>query len=75
MLGWGKPETEIFKKAKWKPLNEAMVMAQLRKQGLMPSSVKERGKGLDVDIKIPGFEPKVSTKDLVVFHPPVCHHD
>ena len=47
--------------------NEAAVMAQLRRQGVMPSKVKERGKGLDIDIKLPGFAPKVSTKDLVVF--------
>ena len=47
--------------------NEAAVMAQLRRQGVMPSRVKERGKGLDIDIKLPGFAPKVTTKDLVVF--------
>ena len=44
-----------------------VVMAQLRRQGIQPGPVKERGKGMDIDIKIPGFEPKVTTKDLVVF--------
>jgi type IV pilus assembly protein PilC len=44
-----------------------VVMAQLRRQGIQPGKVKERGKGLDIDLKIPGFEPKVTTKDLVVF--------
>jgi len=44
-----------------------VVMAQLRRQGIQPGTVKERGKGMDIEIKIPGFEPKVTTKDLVVF--------
>ena len=43
------------------------VTANLRRQGIMPGKVKERGKGLDVEIKIPGMEPKVKTKDMVVF--------
>jgi type IV pilus assembly protein PilC len=43
------------------------VMIQLRRQGIQPGNVKERGKGLDVELKIPGLEQKVSTKDLVVF--------
>src|SRR5512139_3458632 len=43
------------------------VIAQLRRQGIQPGNIKERGKGLDVELKIPGFEPKVTTKDLVVF--------
>jgi type IV pilus assembly protein PilC len=47
--------------------SESAVMAQLRSQGIAPGKVKEAGKGLDMEIKIPGFEPKVTTKDLVVF--------
>ncbi len=47
--------------------NEAMVRAHLRKQGVLVGKVKERGKGLDIEIKIPGMQPKVTTKDLVVF--------
>ena len=47
--------------------NVEAVQAQLRRQGLAPGNIKERGKGLDIDISIPGFEPKVTTKDLVVF--------
>jgi type IV pilus assembly protein PilC len=43
------------------------VQAQLRRQGIAPGNIKERGKGLDMELKIPGFEPKVTTKDLVVF--------
>ena len=47
--------------------SEDAVKAQLRSQGVVPGKIKEAGKGLDMDIKIPGFEPKVTTKDLVVF--------
>jgi len=47
--------------------SEALVRAQLRRQGVAATKVKERGKGMDVEIKIPGFAPKVTTKDLVVF--------
>jgi type IV pilus assembly protein PilC len=43
------------------------VQAQLRRQGIAPGNIKERGKGLDMELKIPGFEPKITTKDLVVF--------
>ena len=63
----GKSRSGDIQKGEMEAVNEAMVVAQLRKQGLMASTVKEKGKGLDVEIKIPGFKPKVTTKDLVVF--------
>ena len=63
----GKSRSGDIQKGEIEAVNEAMVVAQLRKQGLMASSVKEKGKGLDVELKIPGFKPKVTTKDLVVF--------
>lgn len=47
--------------------NEEAVHAQLRRQGIQPEKVKARGKGLDMELKIPGMQPKVTTKDLVVF--------
>ena len=47
--------------------NVEAVEAQLRRQGISPGNIKERGKGHDMEIKIPGMAPKVSTKDLVVF--------
>ncbi len=47
--------------------NEEAVQAQLRRQGISPGKIKEAGKGLDLEIKIPGFEPKVGTKDIVIF--------
>ncbi len=47
--------------------SEAIVRAQLRRQGVAATKVKARGKGMDLEIKIPGMEPKVTTKDLVIF--------
>lgn len=45
------------------------VLARLRAQRIqpLPAKVKERGKGLDRDINIPGFGESVRTKDIVVF--------
>jgi len=63
----GKTRTGQVQKGEMEAQNEAAVTATLRRQGIMPSKIKERGKGMDVEIKIPGFEPKVTTKDLVVF--------
>ncbi len=47
--------------------SEDAVKSQLRSQNIAPGKIKEAGKGLDMELKIPGFEPKVTTKDLVVF--------
>ncbi len=47
--------------------SEGAVSAMLRRQGIMPGRIKQRGGGLSLDIKIPGMEQKVTTKDLVVF--------
>lgn len=45
----------------------AAVEAQLKKFGFGSISVKEEGKGLNMELKLPGFAKKVETKDLVVF--------
>ena len=63
----GKNRTGQVQKGEMEAPNEAAVNAQLRRNGIMPTKVKERGKGLDVELKIPGFAPKITTKDLVVF--------
>jgi len=63
----GKTRTGQVQKGEMEAPNEAAVTASLKRQGIMPSTIKERGKGLDVNLKIPGFEPKITTKDLVVF--------
>ena len=63
----GKTRSGDIQKGEMEAPNEAAVGAQLRRQGILPAKIKERGKGLDVDITIPGFGGKVTTKDLVVF--------
>ena len=63
----GKGRNGKKRKGDMEATNQAVVQAQLRRQGIVADKIKERGKGLDVEIKIPGFEPKVTTKDLVVF--------
>ncbi|MDX9709207.1 MAG: type II secretion system F family protein [Trichloromonas sp.] len=63
----GKNRAGQVQKGEMDAPNEAAVNAQLRRNGIMPTKVKERGKGLDAELKIPGFAPKITTKDLVVF--------
>jgi len=63
----GKTRTGKVQKGTIEAPDQGAVTAALRRQGIMVSSIKERGKGMDMEIKIPGFEPKVTTKDLVVF--------
>lgn len=45
------------------------VFNQLKAKRITPDvkKIKEKGKGLDRELKIPGFGPKVKTKDIVVF--------
>ena len=45
------------------------VLARLRSQRIqpVPNKIKERGKGLDRDLKIPGFGDGIKPKDIVVF--------
>jgi len=61
----GKTRTGQVQKGEMEAPSQAAVTAQLRRQGILPNRIKERGKGLDIEIKL--FKPKVSTKDLVVF--------
>ncbi len=63
----GRTRSGQVKKGEMEAPNAEAVTATLRRQGITPGTVKERGKGLDMDLKIPGFEPKITTKDLVVF--------
>ncbi|MBI4529505.1 MAG: type II secretion system F family protein [Deltaproteobacteria bacterium] len=45
------------------------VFSQLRSQRIrpIPARVREKGKGLDREITIPGFRPKVKPHDLMIF--------
>lgn len=56
-------------KGKIEAANIQGVYNSLRTQKIVPDAkkIKEKGTGLDREIKIPGFQPKVKTKDLVVF--------
>jgi len=63
----GKTRSGAVQKGDMEAPNEAAVNATLRRQGITPSKIKERGKGLDIELKIPGMQPKITTKDLVVF--------
>src|SRR5690606_30514427 len=50
------------------PSREA-VINRLRAQRIQPitNKIRERGKGLDREITLPGFRPTVKPKDVVVF--------
>lgn len=50
------------------PSREA-VINRLRAQRIQPNTnkIKERGRGLDRDISVPGFKQKVKTRDVVIF--------
>ena len=63
----GKTRTGAVQKGEMEAPSEAAVTAALRRQGILPARIKERGKGLDIELKIPGMQPKITTKDLVVF--------
>lgn len=45
--------------------NEAFVIAQLRRQQIVPVRIKAKAK--DLAIKLPGFQKKVSRKELAIF--------
>ncbi len=47
--------------------NESSAVAVLRRQGIQASKVKVAGKGLDMDLNISFLQPKITTKDIVVF--------
>ncbi len=63
----GKTRTGTVQKGDMEAASAAAVTATLRRQGIQPGKIKERGKGLDIELKIPGMQPKITTKDLVVF--------
>lgn len=45
------------------------VFNMLKSQRITPnaSKIREKGKGLEMEIKVPGFGPKVRSKDVVIF--------
>lgn len=61
----GRSRDGTVKKGTLEAPDEALVSAQLRAQKIMPTKIKKSAGS--VEIKIPGFKPKVKTKDIVVF--------
>jgi type IV pilus assembly protein PilC len=48
--------------------NQAMVEAQLKKYGFSGITIKDEGKGMKKELKLPGFgRKKVQTKEIVIF--------
>ncbi len=47
--------------------SESAVVANLRRQGIQVSKVKAAGTGLNAEINIGFLQPKITTKDIVVF--------
>lgn len=56
-------------KGEMEAANQQMVFNSLRAQKINPDmrKIREKGSGFDMEIKIPGFEPKAKTKDIVIF--------
>jgi type IV pilus assembly protein PilC len=56
-------------KGETEAVSQQAVMAWLRSQRIqpIPARIREKGKGLDKEITIPGFGPKVKSRDLMVF--------
>lgn len=63
----GKTRAGQAQKGEMEAPNADAVAVQLRRQGIQPGKIKESGKGLSMELKLPGFAPKITTKDLVVF--------
>ena len=47
--------------------SESIVTANLRRQGIQATKIKEAGKGLNAELNIGFLKPKITTKDIVVF--------
>jgi type IV pilus assembly protein PilC len=47
--------------------SESAVVANLRRQGVQANKIKEVGKGLSMELEISFLQPKITTKDIVVF--------
>ncbi|MDD2943061.1 MAG: type II secretion system F family protein [bacterium] len=56
-------------KGEMEAVNAQAVFNALKSQRISPDTkkIKEKGKGLDKELTIPGFAPKVKTKDMVIF--------
>ena len=67
---WEGVSTEGKKvKGEMEAANQLAVYNALKNKRISPDmkKIKEKGKGLDMEISIPGFRPKVKSKEIVVF--------
>jgi type IV pilus assembly protein PilC len=62
----GKTRTGNVQKGTMEAASEAVVMATLRSKGVMPTNVKAAGLA-EMELSFAIFQPKVTTKDIVVF--------
>ena len=65
----GKTAQGKILKGEMEALNQQAVLARLRSQRIqpMPTRVREKGKGLDREITIPGLGSKVKDRDVMIF--------
>src|SRR5687768_4140284 len=55
-------------KGEFEAVNQQAAMAKLKSQQIKPTMVKEKStSGLNMELKIPWFKPRVGEKDLVLF--------
>jgi type IV pilus assembly protein PilC len=56
-------------KGEMEAANQAAVLTRLRSQRIqpIPTRVREKGKGFDKELSIPGFGPKIKPRDVSVF--------
>src|SRR5687767_4096613 len=56
-------------KGEMEAINQAAVLARLRSQRIQPNParVREKGKGLEKELTIPGMAPKIQTHDVMLF--------
>jgi type IV pilus assembly protein PilC len=70
VFAWeGKNAQGSFVKGELEARDKQAVFNVLKNQRISPiaSKIREKGKGLEMEIKIPGFGPKVRSKDVVIF--------
>ncbi|HEY1269448.1 MAG TPA: type II secretion system F family protein [Candidatus Binatia bacterium] len=65
----GKTAQGKMLKGEMEALNQQAVLSRLRGQRIqpIPTRVREKGKGLDREITIPGFQSKVKPHDVMIF--------
>ena len=65
----GKTAQGKVMKGEMEALNQQAVLSRLRNQRIQPNPtrVREKGKGLDKELTLPGFRAKVKPKDVMIF--------